>query len=105
MKFKWTDVEQRAFEYIKHTVAHYTLLAYPDFNKRFDINMDTINYQLVAVITRDGKPISLYSPKLTETKTRYTVTEKEFISKVKTLKEFRAVLLGQQLKIFTNHKI
>ena len=43
-KFKWTDVEQKAFDDIKRTVAHDTLLAYPDFNKRFDIHTDVSNY-------------------------------------------------------------
>ena len=39
VKFKWTDMEQNVFDDIKRNVAHDTLLAYPDFNKRFDINI------------------------------------------------------------------
>ena len=35
--FKWTDVEQKAFDKIKQIVSRDTLLIYPDFNKRFDI--------------------------------------------------------------------
>ena len=76
VKFKWTDVEQRLFDDIKHTVFHDTLLKYPDFNKCFDIHMDAINYQLGEVISQDGKPIAFYSRKLTETQTRCTVMEK-----------------------------
>ena len=33
VKFKWNDVEHKAFDEIKHAVAHNTLLAYPDFNR------------------------------------------------------------------------
>ena len=33
-KFKWTDVEQKAFDEIKQIFAHDTLLAYPDFNEK-----------------------------------------------------------------------
>ena len=40
VKFKWTDVEEEAFDDIKRTVAHEKLLACPDFNKPFDINTD-----------------------------------------------------------------
>jgi hypothetical protein len=32
-KWRWTDVEQKAFETMKRIIARETLLAYPDFNK------------------------------------------------------------------------
>ena len=97
-------MEQKAFDYIKHTVAQDTLLSYLDFNKCFDIHTYDSDYQLLSVIIQDGKHIALYSRKLNETQMRYTITEKEWLSIVKTLKEFRTILLGQQLKIFTEHK-
>ena len=40
VKFKWTFVEQKAFDEIKKIVTRETLLIYPDFNKRFDIYTD-----------------------------------------------------------------
>ena len=46
VKFKWTCVEQKAFDNIKCAVAQDTSLAYPDFNKRFDIYTDAIDYHL-----------------------------------------------------------
>ena len=104
VKFKWTDVEQKAFDYIKRTVSHDTLLEYPDFNKRFDIHSYARDYQLWAVISKNGKPITFYSRKWPKMQPRYTVMEKELLSIVKNLKEFRTILLGQQLKIFTDHK-
>ena len=61
------------------------------------------DYQLEAVIIQDDKPIAFYSRKLTGPQTRYTVAEKELLSIVETLKEFCTILLGQQLKIFTDH--
>ena len=42
VKFKWIDVEQKAFYDIKRSVAYDTLLAYP-VNKRFDIHTDSRN--------------------------------------------------------------
>ena len=38
VNFKWTVVEQKAFNDIKQIVALDTLLIYPDFNKSFDIH-------------------------------------------------------------------
>ena len=38
VKFKWTGLEQKAFDDIKRAVSQDTLLLYPDFNQRFDIH-------------------------------------------------------------------
>ena len=104
VKFKSTDLEQKAFDYIKRAVSQDILLAYPDFNRRFDIHTDVSNYQLGAVIIQNGKPIAFYSPNLTRPQTRYIVTEKKLLSISETLKEFRTILLSQKFKIYTDRK-
>ena len=81
-------MEQKAFDDIKCAIYQDTLLAYPDFNKRFDIHTGATNYQLGSVIIQNVKPIALYIQKLIGPKTRYTVTENEFLSIVETLKVF-----------------
>ena len=91
VKFKWTKLEQKAFDDIKNSVYQDTLLAYPDFNRRFDIHTDASDYQLGEVIIQNGKPIAFYSRKLTKPQTCYTVTEKKLLSIVETLKEFRTI--------------
>ena len=81
-----------------------TLLAYPDFNEVFEIHTDASLYQLRACISQKGKPIAFYSRKLNPAQTRYTATERELLSIVEVLKEFRNILLGQQIKILTGHE-
>ena len=44
VKFKWTDIEQKAFDDINGAVSQDTLLAYSDFNKHFDIHTDASDY-------------------------------------------------------------
>ena len=87
-------MEQKAFDEIKCNFAHDTLLPYPYFNKRFDIHTGASDHQLGAVIIQEAKSIALYSRKLTKTQERYTVTEKELLSILETLKEFREILLS-----------
>ena len=48
--FKWTAVEQKAFVNLKRIISKETLLAYPDFNKPFEIHTDASDLQLGAVI-------------------------------------------------------
>ena len=60
VKFKWTDVEQKAFDTMKRIMARETLLAYPDFNKEFHIYTDASNVQLGAVIIQDDRPIAYF---------------------------------------------
>ena len=104
VKWQWTDVHQKAFEEIKRIITKETLLMYPNFNEIFEIHTDASKTQLGAVISQSGKPIAFYSRKLNPAQTRYTTTERELLAIVETLKEFRNILLGQQIKIYTDHK-
>ena len=76
-----------------------------DFNKRLDIHTDASDFWLGAVIIQYFKPIAFYSRKLTGLQSRYTISEKELLSIIETLKGFCTILVYQQLKIYTDHKI
>ena len=80
------------------------MLAYPDFNKPFEIYTDASDYQLGLVITQEERPIAFFSRKLNKAQKNYTVTEKELLAIVETLKEFRNILLGQEIIVYTDHK-
>ena len=45
VKFKWTNLGQKKIDDIIRLVSQDTLLAYPDFNSRFDIHTDAKYYQ------------------------------------------------------------
>src|SRR3982750_2987763 len=89
---------------MKKVITRETLLAYPDFNEVFEIHTDASLYQLGACISQKGKPIAFYSRKLNPAQTRYATTERELLSIVEDLKEFRNILLGQQILVHTNHE-
>ena len=103
-KWEWTNTHQKAFEDIKKVISKETLLAYPNFNKPFVVHTDASKTQLGAVISQDKQPIAFYSRKLNPAQTRYTTTERELLAIVETLKEFRNILLGQHIKVYTDHK-
>ena len=103
-KWEWTDVHQKSFEKMKKLVAREVLLSYPNFNDVFEIHTDASATQLGAVISQKGSPIAFYSRKLNPAQTRYTTTERELLAIVETLKEFRNILLGQRIRVYTDHK-
>ncbi len=98
------SIHQKAFDNVKAAIAKETVLAYPDFLKPFEIYADASLTQLGAVITQDNRPIAFFSRKLSEMQQKYSVTEIELLAIVETLKEFKGMLWGQDIIVYTDHK-
>jgi hypothetical protein len=99
----WDEVHQRAFKHIKATIAREVVLAYPDYSKVFEIYINASSKQLGAVITQENRPIAFFSQKLSTTQHKYSVAKIELLAIVKTLKEFKGMLWGQSIKVYTDH--
>ncbi len=100
----WDPIHQQAFDNVKAAIAKETVLAYPDFLKPFEIYTDASSTQLGAAIPQDNRPIVFFSRKLSKTQQKYSVTEIELLAIVGTLKEFKGMLWGQDIKVNTDHK-
>jgi hypothetical protein len=106
VKFEWHSSHQQAFDKIKKFIGTEVLLCYPDFNKPFHLYTDASDHQLGAVILQDKKPIAFYSRKLNTAQKRCTITERkqELLSAIETYKEYKNILLGYPIIVFTDHK-
>ncbi len=102
--WRWDPIHQQAFDNIKAAIVKETVLAYPNFLKPFEIYTDASSTQLGAMITQDNRPIAFFSRKLSKTQQKYSVMEIELLAIVETLKEFKGMLWGQDIKVYTNHK-
>jgi hypothetical protein len=92
------------FDNAKAAIAKETVFAYPDFLKSFEIYTDASSMQLGAIITQDNRPIVFFSRKLSQTQQKYSVMDIELLAIVETLKEFKGMLMGQDIKVYTDHE-
>jgi hypothetical protein len=92
------------FDNVKAAIAKEVVLAYPDFLKPFEIYTGASSTQFGAMIAQDNRPIAFFSRKLSKRQQNYSVTEIELLSIVETLKEFKGMLWGQDIKVFTDNK-
>ena len=102
VKYDWKDEHQKCFDAIKRVIGCEVLLAYPDFNAPFEIHTDASKLKIGAVISQKGKPVALCSRNMNSAHQNYTTTEKELLSIVTNIKEFRNILLGHQITVYTD---
>jgi hypothetical protein len=96
-------VHQKAFDHVKAAITKDVVFAYRDYSKVFEIYKDASSKQLGADITQDNRPIAFFSWKLSDTQHKYSITEIELLAIAETLEEFKGMLWGQNIKVFTDH--
>ncbi len=100
----WDEVHQRAFDHVKATIAKDIVWPIQTIQKSLRFTQtDTSSKQLGAVITQDNGPIVFFHWKLSNTQCKYSITEIELLAIVKTLKEFKGMLWGKNIKVLTDH--
>ena len=80
-----------------------TLLAFPDFTKGFTLHTDASNEQIGGVLSQNGRPLGFFSRKFNSAQSRYTVTQKELLAIVESLKHFRNIVFGHDITVYTDH--
>lgn len=105
--FDWTSECDTSFQKLKTTLTSEPLLIYPDFSKKFILSTDAsgvaIGAVLGQVINGVEHPIAYASRQLNSAERNYTVTERELLAVVWSVKYFRCYLYGRSFALYTDH--
>ena len=71
-----------------------TLLIYPSWKLPFIVHTDTYDKQLGSVISQNNKPIAFFYIRLSKPQSNYTTTDKELLTMLECLKQFRGIIFG-----------
>ena len=103
----WGPPQEEAFTKLKEALVTAPVLQAPDFSQPFKVTTDASDYAIGAVLSqvsgRSDAPVAFESKKLSPTESRYTVHEKELLSVVHALREWRHYLQGQPFTVFTDN--
>lgn len=100
------DEAIQAFKRVKSILASEdVLLFYPDYDKTFELTTDASSSALGAVLSQNGRPITMISRTLSKTEENYATNERELLAIVWALKNLRHYLYGiKDIVIFTDHQ-
>ena len=109
-KFKWTFVEQKAFNQLKQKLTQAPVIAYFDTHKRSRLIVDGSPKGISAILAQKDNDstsyriISYASRALSPVESRYSQTDIEGLALVWGVEHFRLFLLGADFDIITDHK-
>ena len=105
-KWHWTEVEQNAFEMMKKIISWETLLAYPDFTKPFTIHTGWCKSSTIrsSHFTRQSSNCFLLMMQVEPSTNMIYSHWMWIVINSWNLKEFHNILLGQHIKVYTDHQ-
>ena len=107
--WKWTEVEERAFQASKQLLLTSEVLVHYDPNLELVLSCDASSYGVGAVLSHrlpDGteRPVGFASRTLTSAEKKYSQLEKEGLACVFGVKRFHNYLFGRHFTLCTDHK-
>ena len=106
-EWNWEKRQQDAFETLKSRVTSEPVLAHPELDKQFELEVDASGFAVGAVLLQkkpDGKkhPIAYYSSTLNAAERNYDIYDLELLAIVKGLDNWRPLLAGSPHKIIVH---
>ena len=108
--WQWGAKEQVMFDMMKERIMSNPVLAHPQLDKPFELEVDMSGYVVGAVLLQQGEdgkrhPVSYYSATLSAAEHNYDIYDLELIAMVKVLEHDRPLLAGamHKIKVWSDH--
>jgi len=94
--FQWGGKQQKAFDTLKEKISITRLLALPDLQRLFEIEIDPNDYAMRAVLMQHDKHIFHHYEIFNSTVVNYPTYDKESYALVQTVKKWKHYLMGNE---------
>jgi len=105
--FKWTAIEEQAFEVLKKAISSAPVLILPDPKLPYVVTADASGFAVGATLSQDQgnglQPIAYLSKKMLPAEKNYPVHEQELLAIICALREWRHYLHGSSFRVVTDH--
>jgi hypothetical protein len=89
---------------LKEKINTTLVLAFPDLQQPFEIEIDASDYAMGVVLIQMRKPICYYYETFTSAVRNYPTYDKELCALVHSLKKWKHYSMGKETIIHTNHQ-
>ncbi|KAM9980171.1 hypothetical protein ACTFIZ_010232 [Dictyostelium cf. discoideum] len=104
VNFKWTNELEKDRIKLLNTLAQTNVLSFPQDTNDNIIETDASIIGIGGVMIQNGKPVSYYSRTLNNAEKNYSITERECLAVIESIKYFKSYINGRQVKIITDHQ-
>jgi hypothetical protein len=102
--FRWTQLEEEAFETLKASLISAPVLALPDFTQPFEVETDASDKGIGAVLLQNKHPIAFLSKAIGPRTSVLSTYEKEALAILMAVDHWRAYLQPAEFVIHTDQK-
>jgi hypothetical protein len=117
--FQWTELQQRAFEHLRNSLAEHCLRSHYDPAHELELYTDCSKYASGAVLSQripvglpspdqpegvwEDRVLAYFSRTLSAAERNYSTHQQECLAIVSAIKYFHQFLAGRHFKLFTDH--
>lgn len=95
--------QDHSFCHIKQLLTQAPVLAFPNFDKVFKVEIDANMTGIGAVLLQDGQPLEFFSEKFNKARQKWTTYEQELFAIVRAFQHWEYFLVHSQFVLHCDH--